>query len=932
MNFAIPQNSGPHIAYFYDALGRETSAFQPDGSFSSKQYGPLEQTIKDEEQTEVGSAHYGAGKRLIFDGLGSNGRLREVFEQVKVSDIGEPINSVVEWKTKYDYDALNNLKGYVDARGNSKISEYDGLSRKTYMNDPDRGTTYYKYDDAGNLIETTDAKGQITSYIYDGANRAISESYVSSGEQKETIYHYDDPYGPLSKGRYWSADSPEAIARSILIDQTNASLDFDINSDGFVDVADVVMSAMNPSNSRVSATNTKGRLAWVEDESGNTHRSFDQRGRVIWTIRQLNSGSGLTEDYYVGTEYDSMDRVTRLIYPDNTDIHYSYNDRGLLSGIAGVTHSLTYNPVALPNSLSYSNGISADFQYDSRWRLKSSQHVRTDDQIALQSLRYEYDSVSNVVEIVDERRDSDLEEIGNQLGIDINSSLLYRDSHVLTHDSLYRLIHAESNTYGNIEFRYDQIGNLITKNADIVGQPPNMDLGLLRYGGSAGSSNRVGRPTGSQPGPHALTSWDDSTNVVEYDPNGNVIVLGSKSLLWDAKDRLVSVSEDEASALYYYDYKNTRRLKKVIDDNGNSIDEVHYIDKCCEVRNGVLSKYALIGPNRVARQVGAASSYTPTDFFVHNWLNTATISLNENAEVTQQVANYPFGNTRLTNYSDATETINYQFTGKEQDDESKFHYFGARYYQSELGRFLSVDLSEQVMSPAALLENPQALNPYSYALNQPGNMVDPDGNFAFVPILVALVPMLFISENLEKPMKDIVDHVLDYTPLPSALKGSGKAITKGVKKTVGLKSKQLVNAANKNIKKTLGKSNGLLNPRQANNFRQGANTVAASVKSGTDKAGRAAIKTAEVFGIDSPAEQLALSKSNDFRRQAEASDAVNNQAGMLADQLSAEERGALEAWGAEINARQQQEFQRHLDQNPPKLELNNSGPQFRSAE
>ncbi len=60
--------------------------------------------------------------------------------------------------------------------------------------------------------------------------------------------------------------------------------------------------------------------------------------------------------------------------------------------------------------------------------------------------------------------------------------------------------------------------------------------------------------------------------------------------------------------------------------------------------------------------------------------------------------------------------VDYPFTGKEED-ESGLHYFGARYYDDNVGRFTSVD--------------PMAGNdgnlPYGYVANNPMNLVDPDG-------------------------------------------------------------------------------------------------------------------------------------------------------------------------------------------------------------
>ena len=69
------------------------------------------------------------------------------------------------------------------------------------------------------------------------------------------------------------------------------------------------------------------------------------------------------------------------------------------------------------------------------------------------------------------------------------------------------------------------------------------------------------------------------------------------------------------------------------------------------------------------------------------------------------------------------------FTGKERDTESGNDYFGARYYSSAMGRFMSPDWSAQEEPvPYAKLENPQSLNLYSYVQNNPFARIDADGH------------------------------------------------------------------------------------------------------------------------------------------------------------------------------------------------------------
>ncbi|MBM3135718.1 MAG: hypothetical protein FJZ89_10660 [Chloroflexi bacterium] len=81
--------------------------------------------------------------------------------------------------------------------------------------------------------------------------------------------------------------------------------------------------------------------------------------------------------------------------------------------------------------------------------------------------------------------------------------------------------------------------------------------------------------------------------------------------------------------------------------------------------------------------------------------------------------NFPYGATR----SGAVSTT-YKFTGQRLDDSTGLYYYGARYYDAALGRFIQPDTI--VPNPV----NPQALNRYSYVLNNPLRFIDPTGMFS----------------------------------------------------------------------------------------------------------------------------------------------------------------------------------------------------------
>jgi len=72
--------------------------------------------------------------------------------------------------------------------------------------------------------------------------------------------------------------------------------------------------------------------------------------------------------------------------------------------------------------------------------------------------------------------------------------------------------------------------------------------------------------------------------------------------------------------------------------------------------------------------------------------------------------------------NDGTVDPEKRFTGQILDPESGLYYYGARYYDPELGRFISPD--PVIPSPG----DPQSLNRYSYTLNNPVKYIDPTGH------------------------------------------------------------------------------------------------------------------------------------------------------------------------------------------------------------
>jgi RHS repeat-associated protein len=98
--------------------------------------------------------------------------------------------------------------------------------------------------------------------------------------------------------------------------------------------------------------------------------------------------------------------------------------------------------------------------------------------------------------------------------------------------------------------------------------------------------------------------------------------------------------------------------------------------------------------------------------YYHQGRMSNRLTTNLSGNLDKEFKSLPFGQKVLNS------GVDYPFTGKEED-ESGLYYFGARYYDDNLGRFSSVDPAMQG-------------NPYNYVENNPMNMVDPSGMVAEV--------------------------------------------------------------------------------------------------------------------------------------------------------------------------------------------------------
>jgi RHS repeat-associated protein len=138
-----------------------------------------------------------------------------------------------------------------------------------------------------------------------------------------------------------------------------------------------------------------------------------------------------------------------------------------------------------------------------------------------------------------------------------------------------------------------------------------------------------------------------------------------------------------------------------------------------------------------------ASSVSAQVYYYHNdHLGSLVAITNEVGDVVWKANYEPFGG--ISNEQKVVDNER-KYNAKELDSETGLYYYGARYYDPETGRFITADTIR------GSLANPQSLNLYVYALNNPLRYVDPVGQTAVMSLPQSSASELFgVSEERKK--------------------------------------------------------------------------------------------------------------------------------------------------------------------------------------
>ncbi len=218
-----------------------------------------------------------------------------------------------------------------------------------------------------------------------------------------------------------------------------------------------------------------------------------------------------------------------------------------------------------------------------------------------------------------------------------------------------------------------------------------------------------------------------------YDLDGN-LAKNSEELVYPLSENLSNATEIK------YDWRNLpwkfskegRQYIMVYDAAGQRVSKIdysvagdgttswqvrkHYLPGSKEIRefsNGNADvEYGELKGNTL---LGRIDQTGKKDFYLNNHLGNLVTTVSDGGVwASASLYDYfPYGKQEVIS-RDGNPNVTQAFTGKELDDELGYYYFGARYYDADLGLWISPDPARQFVSP------------YAYGPN-PINSVDPDG-------------------------------------------------------------------------------------------------------------------------------------------------------------------------------------------------------------
>jgi RHS repeat-associated protein len=536
---------------------------------------------------------------------------------------------------------------------------YDARQRLCQLTEPESGALVMDYDAAGNLWWS--AEGRAPAATCDAARAVPPASRIIR------VWH---PRNWLSQ-----IDYPEVSGLP------SADTYYEYWPDG------AVKQVSTEGSTRRYEYNTVRALDLETVEIG---QGLDRPG-----VSQLTSVRSFVFDW----QHDAQGAVSGLVYPGANGgaaytTNFAPNALGQPTQVGSLVSGAVWHPDGQSAGWVYGNGITRTQTVNDR-RLPLQVRETTAGGAVVFDETQLYDANANVMNVIDAR-----DSAYNRL---------------LDYDAQDRLRSA-SGVWGAGTFSFDGADNLLTQT-----------IGAKSYSYAYSSQKLT-----------AITGAGGTSIAFAHDGRGNVLQKGTAQYVWDVANRLVRTGDQ----LYRYDGHGRRTVAATVDALGQPVGASTLT---IYSRDGQLLYEERIGANVPAGQIfangfepGAAAGESVT--LTYHWLGKALVARRETrgAQVgtvwlTTDVLGSVVAETGPT--AAVLNRTHYQpfgipnqprtgpgYTGHVMDIGTGLVYMQGRYYDADVGRFLSMD----PVAPSAV--DGADFNRYAYARNNPYRYTDPDGH------------------------------------------------------------------------------------------------------------------------------------------------------------------------------------------------------------
>ncbi|MFA4888346.1 MAG: RHS repeat-associated core domain-containing protein [Candidatus Omnitrophota bacterium] len=622
----------------------------------------------------------------------------------------------------YEYDAVGNRAKVTDQNSNSTTYIYDQNNRVISVTDPQGHKVNYDYDTEGNLISVIDQSGNKTTYSYSSFNRLIEESDALGNK---AAYEYD------SVGNRTKKTTPEAKEIKYEYDSLNR-----------------LTKVIYPDNTLIYGYDSLGRRTSLTDKSGITHYFYD-------SLSRLTKVDGPLDNDTIEHAYNSLGNRISMIDPDQKLTRYAYDELNRLSVITDPQDKITkyeYDSLGNLTGLLYANGLKTTYSYDSLNHLtnlttqnsanpleKFSEFIyiydkagrRISAQLPDGKIDYSYDSKGQLTQ--EKKTGSKPYQISYEYDPAGNRSSMLKDGieYTYLYNDLNQLIEENISSPAKMTTSITVRGK-VTVTSGIKSLTVNGTQATL-------SGSDFSCPITLLEGKNTITvratdnnnrSSSKSINVTyaptkqilySYDLNGNLIKKEragkTTNYTYDLENRLLHITGGNLDIAYQYDAEG----KRISSTQGSSSTNYLYdglsviLERNSQGQN--LTSYirnplAAGGIGGIIKEATPIPGY-PDAYYHYDGQDNVTVITGSSAERLMSASYDSFGN--LLEKSGIADN-SYKFSTKETDP-SGLIYFGARYYDPRIGRFITRD-------PLGMVNGP---NLYLYCLNDPLNWIDPWG-------------------------------------------------------------------------------------------------------------------------------------------------------------------------------------------------------------